>query len=321
MAPTPEGPAPLAGLKPAGSCNAPAGGRLSAGWRGGPAHRLRPFGARGTAGTACQGPGQRRQPPRLARRILAAGGDAPVAPVSPPHLPPPDPSPLTSPHAPPLTLARGPGPSSLASAMLRPPPSAVPARGEGPGVTPSQPFPPPPLRGAPGRGSAGCRGRPRAVLRQEGAGAGGEGGGPGGSLRAAGGGRTRQAASPLKAATTSPARGPSAHAPRACARRRVPASRLPPPSSPRRRSVSVLGGGAPPQGQAGWLPQSARARGGARGAAQHRHPWAVLGAGGARFALGGSRSWRASTGPMVATGPVTSWRGHRVWFVVGGWRR
>lgn len=188
MAPTPEGPAPLAGLKPAGSCNAPAGGRLSAGWRGGPAHRLRPFGARGTAGTACQGPGQRRQPPRLARRILAAGGDAPVAPVSPPHLPPPDPSPLTSPHAPPLTLARGPGPSSLASAMLRPPPSAVPARGEGPGVTPSQPFPPPPLRGAPGRGSAGCRGRPRAVLRQEGAGAGGEGGGPGGSLRAAGGG-------------------------------------------------------------------------------------------------------------------------------------
>lgn len=58
--------------------------------------------------------------------------------------------------------------------------------------------------------------------------AGGGGEGPGGSSGRRGGGRTRQAASPLKAATTSPARGRSAHAPRACAPLPGSASRLPP---------------------------------------------------------------------------------------------
>lgn len=142
---------------------------------------------------------------------------------SQPAAPPPDPSPLTSPHAPhsPWRSARAPPP--WPPPCCAPPPllllSAVPARGAGPGVTPFQP----PSRFSGGdRGRiGGCRGRPRAVPRQEGW------RGARRLLRAAGGGRTRQAASPLKAATTSPARGRTAHAPRACAAPLGSASRLP----------------------------------------------------------------------------------------------
>lgn len=108
------------------------------------------------------------------------------------------------------------------------------------------------------------------------------------------GGRTRQAASPLKAATTSPARGPSAHAPRACARPRVPASRPP----PRRRTGASSG--------PGWVAPPGR-----RGGAGARAPPGGRGAGGAVLRPGRVEPWRASTGPMVARGPVTSWRGRQ----------
>lgn len=221
------------------AATARAGGRLSPGWRGPrrpgsgrsapdapPARRGRPSGPWTAAG-----------PRRLARCIPAALGDArPPRPRPPPALtPPPDPSPLTSPRAPHSPCRGGRAPPPWPPPCCAPPQLSQPgARGRGSlplSLTPHT------LRGAPGGGSAGRRGRPRALLRPGGAG----GGGPGGSLRAGGGGRTRQAASPLKAATTSPARGSSAHAPRACARPRVPASR--PPFPPRRRSGVSSGPG------------------------------------------------------------------------------
>lgn len=136
-----------------------------------------------------------------------------------PAAPPPDPSPLTSPRAPHSPWRRGRAPPPW------PPPCCAPPQL-------SQP-------GARGRGSLPFS-LPLSSREEIGGGSGGAGAGPAPSrgrrgwrgarrlLRAAGGGRTRQAASPLKAATTSPARGRSAHAPRACAPLPGSASRLPP---------------------------------------------------------------------------------------------
>lgn len=146
--------------------------------------------------------------------------------------------------------------------MLRPPPQPAPARGEGPGGHSLSAFPPHTLRGAPRGGSAGRRGRPRAVPRQEGAGAGARR-----LPRGGGGDRSRQAASPLKAAPTSPARGPQ----RACAARlrpaarpRGPASWTPPPPLPAQARWRLLRAGL------GGCPGAPEAGVGARGVAGDR---------------------------------------------------
>lgn len=168
-------------------------------------------------------------------------------PVGASRRPAPWPLPSDLPSRPPLTLAQGPGPSSLASAMLRPP-SAVPARGAGPGVTP---FQPPSLfsRGDRGR-IGGCRGRPRAVPRQEGVARGPAApqGGGGGVVPARPRALLKLQRQAQRGVVVRMRRAPAHHFP------------APPPGSPLRRRVAASSGSgsvAPPgrqgiEGTGGW---------------------------------------------------------------------